>query len=263
MNDNAKFVCSVSNKENSRISLGDKGEAFTEARWQEAFLQEVGIKPSNTSTELGELVPRAVLDRLSVELARRAAIVAEHVTKNWNNVAAEAELVSMMLTELHASFVIEEWSVSLRPQVFSSIRKEPQIGADMGWLVQISVGRRRLVKALWMQAKRTPYDVADSNTMFRLTDFRAQFGKMKARTHAAYGIVFTPDRIVVGNDSGLTTLHTLLVETVSCRAGDRRPEIVVETIDRHYVAVLDLKGTVPRRKKRSQQRSRDDEMKER
>jgi hypothetical protein len=236
------LVCVIENDGN-RVWLVERGPAFSEKLWQLALLDHVGVRPSTTNKDLGRLVPHAVVAELSRRISDITRSLAQDVARNWHNIGGETDLVAFALPHFNTEFESSAWKVAIRPQVFSSQVKEPHIGADLGWLVDIGIGRQHVSKAIWMQAKRTVYDVTSVPDMFKLKDFSKQFAQMRSRTPEAFGLVFTPDEILVGDDKGLSTLDSLLTQVVICARGDRRQEIVAETVERYHVVVVDIDGS--------------------
>ncbi len=229
------------------VERGPKHDARFE---QLAVLREFGVEPS-TSPDVGTTIPQEVVTaavRMIGECGRNAS---RSIHSLWNNLGGETDMVALLVDRLNSSLEVDGWAITIRPQVFSSQAKEPQVGADLAWIVQIRTGpshSNRTTKALWMQAKKTVYDINTPGDIFELKDFKKQFATMKLRTTEAFGVVFTPDRIVVGDETHLLSLEDIFRQTITCIRGDQREQILAESVDRHYlvVATFDRKRRRPR-----------------
>jgi hypothetical protein len=220
---------------------------------QLAFLREFDVEPS-TSPDVGTAVPQDVVAAAARMIGERVRDASRSIHAMWNNLGGETDMVALLVDRLNSALDLDEWAITIRPQVFSSQAKEPQAGADLAWIVQIktrSPHSRRTTKALWMQAKKIVYDVNNPDDVFELKDFRKQFAAMKLRTTEAFGIVFTPDRIVVGNETELLSLEEVFRQALTCARGDQREQILAESVDRHYLVI----ATIDRKRRRSRQRS--------
>lgn len=232
-----------------------KGPRFRADRFNAAFLMEMKISPSEGEPDLGKLVPDSVRHAISRWIGTKSVEFNRSLQSHWHNVSKENDLVSLLIPFFHTSMSLDGWSVEIRPQIFSDQIKEPRLGADLGWVIQIKVGGKRYTtKAVWMQAKRTVYDVRTVKALFDLKDFRAQFGIMRSFTESSFGIVFSPEAVVVGDDKRITTMEALFDEIIGCSVGDQRETTLVQSADRAFVSIdiscKSLKATVARARER-------------
>jgi len=94
---------------------------------------------------------------------------------------------------------------------------------------------RRVMKASWIQAKRTEQM---PNRLEDLQDVSDQVGEMQRRTKEAYLVVYTPEGIRVFRGTDLNeelTFDHLIVEMLRCPAGDRDRNLIIDTLDKRFL----------------------------
>ena len=209
---------------------------------QLAILREFGVEPSS-DPKSRTMIPPSVLASFADMVRARVSDAAQSIEANWRNVGGEPDMVALLLARLHFTEQLADWTISIRPQVFSSQAKEPHAGADLAWVIQIRTGSTnplRTTKAIWMQAKRSFYDVNKPGDIWALKDFAQQFAAMKSRTSEAFGLVFAPDRIVVGDENRVQSLDLLLQDVITCVRGDQSEQVIAESVDRYYLVIANI-----------------------
>lgn len=218
-----------------------RGPEYSRSREIEAVLMEYAVAPSSKD-DLGLLVPLGVRLKFRDILRRKVQRALQPIRRRWEQHASEQSIVGALITRLAFSFEFENWRVSMTPQEFSSQVKEPLLGADIGWRIEIRFKDDITTKALWMQAKRTERIDRDP---FSLKDFAEQFSKMERHTEAAYGLILSRQDVSVVNRTSKTTLEHMLFEAIGCQCGDRSREVIAETLNSKYVVDIELDGTPP------------------
>jgi hypothetical protein len=205
------------------------------------MLMEYAV-PAPAKVDVGHQVPDNVSRQFREVLRRRVQRALSAIRREWDQHASEQSIVGALITRLGFSFESGNWRVSVRPQEFSSQVKEPLLGADVGWRVEVRSQDGTTTKALWMQAKRTERVDPDP---FTLKDFSEQFAKMERRTDAAYGLILNRYDVVVANRTTKSTLDGALYEAVVCLRGDRSTDVIAETLNSKYVVDIEVDGTTP------------------
>lgn len=249
-----KSLMIVIERDGNQTRVIERGPMYNEQLEHLAMLQEFGVELSNRP-DVGTEIPNHVLTGLIGLIGARIDDAARRIVANWDNLGGESDMVALLVDSLHCAEQIDDWSISIRPQVFSDQVKEPHVGADLAWVVQISIGTvnpQRTTKALWMQAKKYIYDIKGPGDIFVLKDFAQQFAAMKRRTTEAFGLVFTLDGIVVGNETQILSPEALFREAILCVRGDQRAQVIAASLDRHYLMIADIH----RKRRRPLQRSR-------
>jgi hypothetical protein len=217
------------------------GPEYTKQREVDAMLLEYSV-PTFTKEDLGQHVPENVRRMFREVLRRKIQRALLRVRRDWDQHASEQSVVGALITRLGFAFEFGGWRVSLRPQEFSSQVKEPLVGADVGWRIEIRSQDGATTKAMWMQAKRT--ELVDPDP-FTLKDFAEQFAKMERRTEAAYGLILSRYDVAVVNRTSKSTLDNALFEAVGCHRGDRSRSVIAETLNSKYVVDIEIDGTKP------------------
>jgi hypothetical protein len=116
--------------------------------------------------------------------------------------------------------------------------KEPLAGADFGLIVDMQSKGHRVVKAVWIQAKRAD-EMPDDPSL--LPDFAKQLKQMLSHTKESYGMVYTPNDIHIfkaDNPTTLLSVSTLVTDTLHCLRGDRDRRVVAESVHRTFLIEL-------------------------
>lgn len=215
-----------------------RGPLFTHARLNDALMMEFG-RTQSSATDLGRLVPREVLEELDRTIANRVRRALREIRRDWRTLANEPSLAAVLVKKMNATFAESGWRVRIAPSVFATQEKEPDTGADIGWLVMVRVGSEQTTKALWMQAKKS---LSVPDDPFMLKDLRAQFGQMRQWTRDAYALVFTPGDAYVFTDEVQTTLERVLLDAVRCQRGDKSADVIATTLESRYVAEIEVEA---------------------
>lgn len=147
-------------------------------------------------------------------------------------------MTGALFAHLDGSYSANGWNVRITSQGYSSAgtgAKEKEVGADVGIIIDISSHHSRIIKVLWLQAKRT--DQLPKNIL-QLPDLESQLTTMRIRTKEGYALVYTPQGIHVYpalNIEKQLSLDDLLSTAMECARGDRNPSLLVDTIDKDFV----------------------------
>lgn len=228
----ATWAVSVEYHDGLRTTPGPK---WSPAREANAIMRTV--YPESTSHDLGTRVPQRLREAFRDRMREVLDDVATKVSRRWENLHTENAMVGVLVGELDQLVLDEDgWSLRVDAQTFSDKVKEPVVGADLGWRVEIREGAQETVKGLLMQAKK-----ADSIEGWeRLPDLAGQMTDMRRLTDEAYGLIFTPDGIVTTNGPQIRPLIATLEEAVTCRRGDQNPMVVANTLDAKHVVLVDV-----------------------
>lgn len=215
-----------------------RGPQWTPSREAEAIARTVF--PDSTTNDLGLQVPDAVREAFRERLDAALQAAADKIARRWHQLHTENAMVGVLVGELDGIVVTEGgWTVSVEVQTFSDKTKEPVIGADLGWIVEIRDGAQETVKALLMQAKKTEA----LNGWQDLPDLYSQMEDMSKVTNDHYGLILTPHGIVLTtSDGGAMPLVDGILESVKCERGDQSPAAVANAIDARHVVLLDLQS---------------------
>jgi hypothetical protein len=150
----------------------------------------------------------------------------------------EERTTGALFEHLDGVYSASGWNVRIVSQGYSSAgagAKEKEIGADIGIIIDIASKQARVLKVLWLQAKRTeqlPQDILG------LPDLAGQLNRMQTRTDEGYALIYTPQGVHVFSaldTSSQISLNDLLGTAMECVRGDRNPSLLVDTIDRDFV----------------------------
>ena len=214
----------------------EPGPMLTPPRETEIVMVENGLSPSSSRADLGRTVP----DEVKEAIAEKVRIATKRVTDRFDRFGSEAGMVDALLDRLDETVRVEGWSVRLHGQAFSSVTKEPQVGADAGWVVEIRNEGESTTKALWTQAKQVNTMPKDILTLPRL---EGQMRAMREHTSAAYALIFTRAGIFLANEKTRMPLDVALTAAVNCDLGDRAPAVIATTLDLRRVARIEIDGT--------------------
>lgn len=210
----------------------EKGPAFEERFVPEVLRLENDVGPT-TRTDLGKQVPVRVRSEIRKQIER----VAGRISGRFDQYTNETGMLDALMDQLDDVFVVDGWKVRMRGQGFSPITKEPKVGADAGWIVEVTNGADRVVKAMWMQAKQV--DELPGNLM-SLPDLDDQMTLMRSHTRASYALLFTRHGVFVADRQQPVSLDEALIEGVQCDRGDLNERIVAMTLDRSYVGLIEV-----------------------
>src|SRR5690606_29328874 len=125
----------------------EKGPAFDERFMPEVLRLENDVGPT-TRADLGKVVPAPVKSEIRKSIER----VTTRLSRRFDQYTNETGMLDALMDQLDEVVVVDGWKVRLRGQGFSPITKEPHVGADAGWIIEVTNGTDSVVKALWMQA---------------------------------------------------------------------------------------------------------------
>jgi hypothetical protein len=223
--------------------VADKGPAATPDRVLTALLMhyKMGVL---SATDVGDQLPPALLTEVRQRVEKATAGIRDGFRGYANEDQATGDLFNRLRADLH----VGAWHVVISTQGFSTHLKEPRLGADWGLLVDIrGADGRRVVKALWLQAKLAESMPADARTLPSLS---GQVQDMRRRTKDAYAIIYTPNGVFVRGGEKLDQSivpSDLLVEALRCTRGDRDGSVIAETMDRDLVLEVLLSRAPTRR----------------
>lgn len=150
---------------------------------------------------------------------------------------------------------IDGWNVKIYHQGFSSIVKEPHIGADLGVIIDISNDASRVIKVLWFQAKRASHDHTPQSDQ-NLSGLSEQLEDMRKFTSDGYGLVYTPVGVMVLASEpdtknyrlkALGGIEQFMEKALRCEYGDRRPSAIANTLDcKHIFGVTLMHSQYPK-----------------
>jgi hypothetical protein len=209
------------------------GRASTPSRIAHAILREERLSADPNAKDIGPSIPRELLSKAS-NVAKSAV---DAVTRQFRRLPNEERKTGLISGDLNRFGVIEHegWELTIILQGFSSQTKEPIAGADVGVIVDVKNGGQQVSKGLWVQAKQAETTVDEP---LQLAGLKKQMGDMLDRTHEAYGLVYTPDGVFAfqGFDSqSRISLEDLISDTVACKRGDRRPELLADTVHEDFL----------------------------
>jgi len=238
----SKSLVVVIEYDGDRTRVIEEGPLYNARLEQLAILREFGVEPSSDPSSRAMITSGVLASFVDIVRARVNDAV-QRIEANWRNVGGETDMVPLLLDRLHFTEQRADWTLSIRPQVFSSQTKEPYAGADLAWVIQIRIGSTnplRTTKAIWMQAKKTNHDINKPSDIWVLPDFEQQFAAMKRRTSEAFGLVFAPERIVTGDENQIQSLDRLFQDVITCVRGDQREQVIAESVDRHYLVIANM-----------------------
>jgi hypothetical protein len=229
-----ELVAAIENRRGSkRVKIGS---AYTPSRLAHAILREERLSPNPASLELAFAVPQELI-RIAAGVVGSAV---KEVTRQFSSLSNEERRTGAITFALNRYGVIEfeGWELTIALEGFSAQTKEPRTGADLGIIVDLRKGDVQVSKGLWAQAKEAEQLPPDP---LKLQDLKDQMRDMLERTKEAYAIVYTPNDIHVfqgwASDS-ITSLESVITDTVACRRGDRRPEFLADTVYRDFLIEL-------------------------
>lgn len=213
-----------------------KGPEYRPQRMVQALLRFTRMDVAPDTVDIGPQVPQEVIEKASVAVDG----VVANILRTFYRLAAEPATTGLLVGTLDGGqFVSDDgWEVNLTVQGFSSEVKEPKVGADIAIIVDVREGGRRVVKAVWLQAKRADAPVKKPES---LQDFPKQAKAMAAHTRDAYGIIYEPRSIYVfrtDEPEATFPLSELVSSTIRCRRGDRSPTVIANSLDHQFVVEL-------------------------
>jgi hypothetical protein len=222
----------------TRVIPGNRHSRELEA---EAVHREYGFKANRNTPDIGPRLPILVAEKIR----REVSSAVDGVSARYRSLSNEERMTGALFGRLPEHIEVSGWSVRFRSQGYSSVgedAKEGRVGADAGVVIELVDGPDSVVKGVWLQAKRTS---VYPNNILALPDLSAQMRKMRDYTRDGYALIFTPESAFVSNGDVRWSFADWLVEAVQCKRGDRNPELIADTFDRHHVldmTVAHLRG---------------------
>lgn len=208
------------------------GPAYSLDRIATVMSIEEGMPINGGARNLGLEVPldflQAVRTRVELEVQRTLA--------RRVRLSAEDRVTGFFFGNLDGEFTASGWRARIRHQNFSSIVKEPIIGADVGVIIDLldEATGRRVVKCAWFQAKLADDEQYQPRD---LPDLQQQMDQMHGRTPDAYAVVYGPESIRVYSPAFDEALQpgTVLADMIACGRGDRNPAVLIDTLDARFI----------------------------
>ena len=214
-----------------------RGPRWTPQREAEAIVRTV--YPTSTTNDLGARVPQRVQEAFTRKFESIVDSVTRTCGRRWRELHTENAMVGVLVGALDAvSIDVDGWSISVDAQTFSDKVKEPLVGADLGWRIEVREGAEETVKGILMQAKKADH----IDGWQRLPDLASQMEDMSKVTDERYGLIFTPNGIVTASDRTTLPLVTTIADAVRCERGDQSPLAVANTLDAKHVVLVDVEG---------------------
>ena len=214
-----------------------RGPMWTPQREAEAIVRTV--YPTSTTNDLGARVPHSVQEAFTKRFGSIVDNVASTCSRRWRQLHTENAMVGVLVGALDdLSIDVDGWSVSVDVQTFSDKVKEPLVGADLGWRIEVREGAEETVKGILMQAKKADH----IDGWQGLPDLASQMDDMSKVTDERYGLIFTPTGIVTASDRTTLPLATTIADAVRCKRGDQSAIAVANTLDAKHVVLVDVEG---------------------
>lgn len=184
-------------------------------------------------------MPESVREELRTKL--NEAITS--VQRQLRSFAEETDITGHLKGKLNGIIVERDrWRIAVKSWTYKRNPKEHIIGADMGVIFDVLYGGKRLIKAMWYQAK---IDKEGSASLDNVQDLAEQVEKMKRYTDEAYTLLYTPDVIITTrgmDEQDYKPLSDNLVEGAICERGDRDPKVISNTADIKQVLEFYITG---------------------
>jgi hypothetical protein len=215
----------------------EKGPAWTAERALEALRIEHGLPPTKMVDQISVPIPAEVIAQLNTRIERAKSRLRSRFMRG----ASEERLTDQLFTALEGTFEVDGWRVDMRVYDYSSVAKENVIGADVGVVVDIistqdnrEMPLQRVVKGLWFQSKIA---VAEKYSVEQLPRLSEQLDLMREFTSEGYAAIYTPEGVDVYDPKiGRTIdLEDVLDDAFRCTRGDRRPSMLVNSMDSRLV----------------------------
>jgi hypothetical protein len=186
-----------------------------------------------TGPDVGRHIPEEVVARIRT----RVDEVAKKVAGRYRFLSNEERMTGALFGGLPREIEMGDWKVRFHNQGYSSVQKnakETTTGADAGVVVEVRDRNTSVLKALWLQAKRVP-EAPDQADVSKLPRLKEQMTSMSGFTRDGYALIFTPTEVYVTDGQRRWPFAEWLVQAARCERGDRRREMIVNTIDRDYL----------------------------
>ncbi|EGQ8316273.1 hypothetical protein GTW24_18280 [Vibrio cholerae] len=183
----------------------------------------------NLSQELIEYVSKSVESSL------------KKVIRNYGSYASEDEVTSALATLLNDDHSIDDDSVTISFQTYSSRTKEPINGADLGFIFDLRDRYgNRVVKTIIIQAKKTP-DL--SKNVLELPRVYDQLKKMRKITNESYVFLYNGYGFSAVKSSDINnklSISGIFSEVMSCQSGDKSKLTLINALDSKRVINVDI-----------------------
>lgn len=212
------------------------GPQQTPSRVTEALLRFTRLFTDTSIADIGPLVPSGLRSEIAAELEFVARILVEQ----FESAAIEESQTGVftVLSNRIGTKRFGEWEVTIRTQAFSPNTKEPRVGADVGVILDLRQGDRRVVKAVLIQAKRAEEPVSRP---MDIQDLQEQVAKMRETTDESYGMIFSDQQAFIfdpDEQDARIDIGDFFLDMLSCQRGDREQVAVAQAYDKS--AVIDV-----------------------
>ena len=210
-----------------------EGPAYSPELEVDAIRMHRGVHVGHTTQDFSNLMPADTRE----ELQRRLEQAVVPIIEQWASFAEETDITGLLKGELTKIRIDRAgWRIHVNGWTYKRYPKENEIGADLGVIFDVIHEGRRLIKAVWYQAK-----IDKGVPMDKIPDLTRQIEDMNVYTKEAYSLLYGKDRVVAmrGLDiSDMKPLSENLTEGAICIRGDRNPLVVANTVDCKHVVTF-------------------------
>lgn len=216
-------------------TVTEAGQACDGIRLRAAMSDYWGLPLANSEPDFQAELPTTVIDTVKEKFRS-----AEHNSLlQRDSLGYEENITAAFVSNLGSPKTrVAGWEIKIRYWLHSRSIKEPQTNADIGFIFDVQNGDRRIVKATWVQAKRS--FVANAPTS-SLDNADRQLDAMQRRTNAAFLMVYAPERYEIRKASSRehsVALEDLVGDVLLCTEGDRNADVLIDTIGTDFVVSL-------------------------
>ncbi|HLG13014.1 MAG TPA: hypothetical protein VJH03_00600 [Blastocatellia bacterium] len=118
--------------------------------------------------------------------------------KQWDTFADEPDITGYFKGKLHGIVVERDgWRISMRAWTYDRNPKEKLLGLDLGIIFDVVYLGKRLIKAIWYQAKIAEEEPISLNTV---PDLSEQVVRMRHHTKESYILIYTKEGVFTASD---------------------------------------------------------------
>ncbi len=172
--------------------------------------------------------------------------IEHHVTDSINNIvnryksfSSEDMITAAFGDRIQGEYTSNDVHVDITFQAYSSVVKEPKIGADLSVIFDmVDHYGRRLIKTILIQSKKSDFDYT---TIDKLPRLQGQIDKMSDITEENYVALYHPDGFTVFKSSEpeeRTSMNSLFGEVLRCNSGDKSKAVLASSLDSRHVIQL-------------------------
>jgi hypothetical protein len=204
------------------------GPARTDSRVVDAVRHYQGLYTDEKIADFGKDLTTSFIERT----ARRIKGIINEYTNQYNSFANEEDITGFIKGQLgNFEFEDDNTRVLIKTWTYARNPKERKLGLDIGVIFDILRGNQRVVKAIWIQAKRSE---AQPEDILELPDLKGQLKDMQCYTNEAYALVYTPvgaEMYRADAPKMSIPVEDVMSESLNCKRGDRTPVVVALTGD--------------------------------